>query len=219
MTNKLIGYMRVSTDKKPKNGETVRPERIQTFDLQEDALIAAGVEKSDIYSDKVSGRKTSRPGLDECLRTLRKGDTLIVWRLDRLGRDALHLIKTIVEMNKKGIEFKTLTGVQIDTTAPVIGKFTLHLFAALAEMEADQTRERVMAGLEAARARGRFGGRPSALTANQLRYAQVAMQNRDTSVVKLCKELGLKSKSTLYKYVTPEGQLTEFGEKILKKAA
>jgi DNA invertase Pin-like site-specific DNA recombinase len=215
-TAKKVGYMRISTNKKAKSSDA--RDKPQTFDLQHDALIADGVHPDDIYSDKASGKKTDRPQLEACIKALRPGDTLVVWKLDRLGRDTVHLIKTVIDLDKKGIIFRTLTGFQIDTSVPVTGKFTLHLFAALAEMEADQTHERVMAGLAAARARGRIGGRPASLTANKLRYAQAAMKNRETSIPELCKELKI-GKSTLYNHVTPEGELTGRGEKLLGKAA
>ena len=209
-----IGYMRISTDKKARSDDA--RDKPQTFDMQQDALIADGVAPENIYSDKLSGKKTDRPGLEACLKALRPGDTLVIWKLDRLGREGMHLIKTVLDLDKKGVAFRTLTGVQIDTTVPVTGKFTLYLFAGLAEMEVDQTKERTMAGLAAARARGRVGGRKHKITAAKLRTAQAAMQHRDTSVTDLCKELEI-SRATLYSYVTPEGALTETGELFLSK--
>lgn len=216
MTSKVFGYMRVSTTSSSKDEDGQKRDK-QNFDMQWDALIAYGVQPDDIYQERASGKKNDRPQLAACIKNLRKGDTLVVWRLDRLGRNTLHLIKTILDITNDGVIFKTLTGVQIDTTTPT-GKFALTLFAALAELEADQTHERVMAGLAAARARGRVGGRPAALTPAKLRLAQAAMTHRDTSVTKLCDELDI-SVATLYNYVTPDGTLRAPGEKLLRKAA
>src|SRR5918995_4230730 len=142
-----IGYARVST------GE-------QTLDLQLDALKAAGCGK--IYEETASGAKAERPVLEDVLSYLRKGDTLVVWRLDRLGRSLPHLIETVAALAARGIGFKSLTE-QIDTTTPG-GKLVFHVFGALAEFERDLIRERTNAGLAAARARGRTGGRPKVLT-------------------------------------------------------
>src|ERR687894_1039466 len=146
-----IGYARVST------GE-------QTLDLQLDALQAAGCGK--VYTETASGAKADRPVLDEVLSYLRGGDTLVVWRLDRLGRSLQHLIEVVAQLAVRGIGFKSLTE-QIDTTTPG-GKLVFHVFGALAEFERDLTRERTHAGLAAARARGRQGGRPSVMTPAKL---------------------------------------------------
>jgi len=199
---KKVGYMRVSKG----NG-------VQSLDLQRDALLAAGVDAKDIYEDKASGKKDDRPGLAACLKALRPGDTLIVWRLDRLGRSLKHLIQTIDDLTKDGVGFKCLTGVDIDTTTPT-GRLVLTIFAGLAEFERELIRERVMAGLEAARARGHTGGRMSSLTPSMLRRAQAAMASRDTNVTHLADELGV-SRTTLYRCITPEGKLTEVGERVL----
>jgi len=200
----LIGYARVS-----KSDET------QVLDLQIDALIEAGVEKEQIYLDRASGVKEDRVGLENCLKALRGNDTLVVWKLDRLGRNLKHLVATVDDLAKRNIGFRVLSGqgVNIDTTTPS-GKMVFSIFAALAEFERELIRERTLAGLKAARARGRKGGRKFQLTKAQVRLAQVAMENRDTSVTELCKELGI-TRPTLYRYVGPNGELREFGKKVL----
>jgi DNA invertase Pin-like site-specific DNA recombinase len=200
----LIGYARVS-----------KVDDSQILDLQIDALIEAGIEKRNIYTDKISGVKDDRPGLENCLKAVRENDTLVVWKLDRLGRNLKHLIGTVDDLNNRKIGFKVLTGqgINIDTTNPA-GKMIFAIFGAFAEFERDLIRERTIAGLKAARARGRKGGRKFQLTKAQVRLAQVAMQNRDTSVAELCKELGI-TRPTLYRYVGPNGELREFGEKVL----
>src|SRR5256884_9466727 len=139
----LIGYARVSTQD-------------QNLHLQKDALTKAGCEK--IFTDTISGSTQERKGLDEALSFLRSGDTLVVWKLDRLGRTMKHLIDTVTQLKDKGIGFKSLTE-NIDTTTPG-GKLIFHVFGSLAEFERDLIRERTQAGLLAARARGRNGGRP-----------------------------------------------------------
>lgn len=141
-----IGYARVSTTE-------------QNLDLQVDALNAAGCKK--VYKDMMSGAKADRPGLDGALDYLREGDTLVVWRLDRLGRSLQHLIETVNKLESRSIGFKSLTE-QIDTTTPG-GKLIFHIFGALAEFERNLIRERTSAGLKAAKARGRLGGRPRAV--------------------------------------------------------
>jgi len=204
----LIGYMRIS-----------KSDGSQVFDLQTDALIESGVDKENIYTDKMSGVKNDRPGLESCLKALRKDDVLVVWKLDRLGRNLKHLIATIDDLSSRGIGFRVISGqgVNIDTTNPA-GKMIFSIFGALAEFEAELTRERCLAGLKAARARGRVGGRKFQLTKSQVRLAQVAMQNRDSSVMELCKELGI-TRPTLYRYVSPTGELRDFGERVLKLSA
>ena len=199
----LIGYMRVS-----------KADGSQVLDLQRDALIEAGVEAEHIYEDKASGSKDDRPGLASCLKSLRKGDVLVIWRLDRLGRNLKHLVAVVEDLSKRGVGFRVITGAPIDTTTPQ-GKLMFAIFAGLAEFERDVIRERTMAGLAAARARGRKGGRKPVLTAAKLRRAQAAMSHRDTSVSALCDELEV-STSTLYAYVTPSGALTERGELLLR---
>src|SRR5712691_1409424 len=138
----LIGYARVSTDE-------------QNLDLQRDALLKAGVAAKDIFTDKVTGTQSDRPGLTEALSHLRAGDTLVVWRLDRLGRSLRDLIDRLLDLDQRGIGFKSLTEA-IDTTTPG-GKLIFHIFGSLAEFERDLIRERTTAGLAAARARGRLG--------------------------------------------------------------
>ena len=199
-----IGYARVS-----KTGGA------QNLDLQYDALTAAGVDKEVIYEDRASGKKDSRPGLDACLKALRDGDTLVVWKLDRLGRDLHHLVSVVQELTNRGVGLRVLAGqgAQIDTTTPA-GRLVFGIFAALAEFERELIRERTLAGLEAARARGRKGGRKFALSKAQVRLAQAAMQSRDTSVAELANELRIKP-VTLYRYVGPNGELRENGKRVL----
>ena len=199
-----IGYIRVSTHD-------------QNLELQLDALRAASVEPENIYEEKASGKKEDRPVLTACLKALRKGDTLVIWKLDRLGRNLKHLIEVVDMLSKRGVGFKVLAGAPIDTTTSQ-GKLMFTIFAGLAEFERDVIRERTMAGLAAARARGRKGGRKHKLTPAKLRTAQAAMANRDTSVADLAKELGV-SKVTLYRHVAPNGELTEKGRALLGKKA
>ena len=200
----LIGYARVS-----------KADGSQSLDLQRDALAAAGVDDAQIKTDKASGKKDDRPGLDACLKALRKGDVLVIWKLDRLGRSLQHLVQVVAELTKRGVGLKVITGqgAQIDTTTPA-GRLSFGIFASLAEFESELIRERTMAGLQAARARGRHGGRRFALTKAQIRLAQAAMANRDTSVAHLCKELGVKP-VTLYRYFDPNGNLRDHGVRAL----
>jgi len=200
----MIGYARVS-----------KADGSQSLDLQRDALTEAGVETTSIYEDEVSGKKDSRPGLDACLKALRKGDILVVWKLDRLGRDLKHLVNTVQDLSDRSIGLRVLAGqgAQIDTTTPT-GKLIFGIFASLAEFERELIRECTMAGLAAARARGRKGGRKFALTKAQVRLAQAAMAKRDTSVSEFCKELGIRP-VTLYRYVGPTGELRDNGRRVL----
>ena len=200
----LIGYARVS-----------KADGSQSLDLQQDALIEAGVEKAQIYSDLASGIKDGRSGLEACLKALREGDVLVVWRLDRMGRNLHHLVRTVSMLSERGVGLKVLTGqgTLIDTTTAA-GRLSFGIFAALAEFERELIRERTMAGLKAARARGRKGGRKFALTKAQVRMAQAAMASRDTSVSDLCKELGV-TPVTLYRYVDPNGNLRDHGKRVL----
>lgn len=176
----------------------------QSLDLQRDALFEIGIDEAHLYWDKASGKHDARPGLEACLKALRQDDILVVWKLDRLGRSLHHLVNTVNDLSERGIGLKVLTGTgaQIDTTTPA-GRLSFGIFAALADFESELIRERTMAGLQAARARGRKGGRKFALTKAQVRLAQAAMKNRDTSVSELCAELGIKP-VTLYRYVDPE---------------
>lgn len=200
----LIGYARISKT----NGA-------QVLDLQHDALIKAGVAPEHIYNDQASGKREDRPGLTNCLKALRKGDVLVVWKLDRLGRDLRHLVNTVQELSDRGVGFKVLTGkgANIDTTTAG-GKLIFGIFAALAEFERELMRERTRAGLEAARARGRQGGRKFALTKAQVRLAQAAMGKKETVVSKLCVELGI-TRATLYRYISPTGELRDYGKRVL----
>lgn len=201
----LIGYARVS-----------KADGSQSLDLQKDALIAAGVTDDQIYSDQASGKNDKRPGLEACLKALRKDDVLVIWKLDRLGRSLHHLVKTMSGFSDRGVGLKVLTGqgAQIDTTTAA-GRLSFGIFASLAEFESELIRERTMAGLQAARARGRKGGRKFALSKAQVRMAQAAMANRDTSVSTLCKELGVRP-VTLYRYVDPNGGLRDYGTRVLE---
>lgn len=159
----LIGYMRVSTTD-------------QSTDLQRDALLAAGVAERDIYADKASGKLDARPGLDACLKALRSGDTLVVWKLDRLGRSLRHLVTTVQELGVRGVAFKVLTGHGADIdTGTAAGKLVFGIFAALAEFERELISERTRAGLAAAKARGRKGGRKAKLSATMLAGARARL--------------------------------------------
>lgn len=197
-----IGYTRVS-----------KADGSQVLDLQRDAMIEAGVEPANIYEDKCSGSKDDRPGLAGCLKSLRKDDVLVIWKLDRLGRNLKHLIEVVEDLTKRGVGFKVLHGNEIDTSTPT-GKLNFRLFAMLAEFERDTIKERTIAGLASARARGRIGGRKPKMTAAKLRLAQAGMANRDTNVADLCKELGV-TRQTLYRHVGPKGELRPDGEKLL----
>ena len=175
----------------------------------------AGVDEVNLYHDFASGLRDDRPGLDSCLRALRNGDVLVVWKLDRFGRNLAHLVNTVQDLSAREVGLRVLAGqdVQIDTTTAA-GRLVFGIFAALAEFERELIRERTLAGLKAARARGRKGGRKFALSKAQVRLAQAAMAHRDTSVSVLCRVLGI-SPVTLYRYVGPQGQLREQGQKVL----
>jgi DNA invertase Pin-like site-specific DNA recombinase len=202
----LIGYMRVS-----------KADGSQGLDLQRDALLAAGVKPSQLYEDQASGKKDDRPGLEACLKSLRDGDTLIVWKLDRLGRNLRHLVNTIHDLMEHKIGFRVLSGqgTTIDTSTAG-GRLIFGIFAALAEFERELIRERTIAGLSSARARGRNGGRPYTMTPAKLRLAQAAMAKRDSTVGDLCKELGV-TRQTLYRFVDPKGELRADGTKLLQR--
>lgn len=200
----LLGYMRVS-----------KTDGSQLFDVQRDALLQAGVLPQHLYEDQASGKKEDRPGLAACLKALRLGDSLVIWKLDRLGRDVRHLINTVYALTEQGIGLKVLTGqgTAIDTTTAA-GKLVFGIFAALAEFERDLIAERTKAGLASARARGRRGGRPFKMTPAKLRLAMAAMAHPDTGINALCKELGI-SRQTLYRHVSPQGVLRPDGIKVL----
>jgi DNA invertase Pin-like site-specific DNA recombinase len=200
-----LGYARIS-----------KADGSQMLDLQVDALAAAGVAPEHVYRDEASGKRDDRPGLEACLKALREGDTLFTWKLDRLGRDLKHLVVTVRGLSDRNVGLCVLTGqgANIDTTT-ASGKLIFGIFAALAEFEGDLIRERTKAGLAAARARGRHGGRKFELTKNQIRLAQSAMANRDTHVAQLCEELDI-SRATLYRYVGPDGALRSHALKALE---
>ena len=200
----LIGYMRVS-----------KADGSQVLDLQRDALAAAGVEPSRLYEDFASGRRDDRPGLEACLKSLREGDTLVIWKLDRLGRNLHHLVNLIHDLIKLEAGLKVLAGEgsSIDTTT-ANGRLMFGFFAALAEFEHELIVERTKAGLASARARGRNGGRRFKMTASKLRLAQAAMGRPETNVAELCEELGV-TRQTLYRHVDPKGGLRPDGIKVL----
>jgi DNA invertase Pin-like site-specific DNA recombinase len=200
----LVGYMRVS-----------KADGSQVNDLQRDALLAAGVDSRHFYEDAASGKRDDRPGLASCLKALREGDTLVVWKLDRLGRDLRHLVNIVHDLTARGIGFRVLTGhgATIDTTS-ASGKLVFGIFAALAEFERELIIERTKAGMAAARARGRNGGRPYKMTAAKLRLAMAAMGQPETKVGELCTELDI-SRQTLYRHVDPKGKLRPDGERLL----
>jgi DNA invertase Pin-like site-specific DNA recombinase len=204
----LIGYMRVS-----------KADGSQTVDLQRDALLAAGIDSARLYEDHASGRRDDRPGLVACLKALRDGDTLVVWKLDRLGRNLHHLVTTVHDLTARGVGLKVLTGegAAIDTTTPA-GKLVFGIFAALAEYERALISERTIAGLTSARARGRKGGRPYKMTLAKLRLAAASMGRPDTHVGDLCTELGI-TRQTLYRHVSPTGELRPDGQKLLAGSA
>lgn len=179
----LIGYARVSTLE-------------QDVSLQLDALQKAGCER--IFQDKISGAKAERPGLQEALNYARKGDSIVVWRLDRLGRSLKHLIETVGQLEEQGIGFRSLQE-SIDTTTSG-GRLIFHIFGALAEFERNLIRERTIAGLEAARARGRLGGRPRKLGAKKTELAYQLYDEKKYAVKEICQMLGI-SKPTLYAYL------------------
>jgi DNA invertase Pin-like site-specific DNA recombinase len=200
----LVGYMRVS-----------KADGSQTLDLQRDALLTAGVEPDRLYEDLASGRRDDRPGLTACLKALREGDTLVVWKLDRLGRNLHHLVNTVHNLTARGVGLKVLTGqgAAIDTTTAA-GKLVFGIFAALAEFERELISERTVAGLASARARGRTGGRPYKMTPAKLRLASASMGQPDTKVADLCAELGI-TRQTLYRHVSPNGELRPDGSRLL----
>ena len=178
-----IGYARVSTED-------------QNLDLQNDALKQAGCDK--IIEEKASGAKTDRAGLDEALSFLRKGDTLVVWKLDRLGRSLQHLIQVVNQLREKGIYFRSIQE-SLDTSSSG-GKLIFHIFGALAEFERDVIRDRTMAGLAAARARGRVGGRPKIMTDKKVRLAKTLLADHTNTIDDVCETLGV-SRATLYRYI------------------
>ena len=204
----LIGYARVS-----------KADGSQVHDLQRDALVRAGVKVAHVYEDSASGRRDDRPGLEAALKALRSGDTLVVWKLDRLGRDLRHLVNLVGDLTAREVGLKVLAGegASIDTTT-ANGRLVFAIFAGLAEFERELIVERTKAGLEAARARGRNGGRPYKMTPAKLRLARAAMGQPETKVGDLCAELGV-TRQTLYRFVGPKGELREDGKRLLDRRA
>lgn len=179
----LIGYMRVSSENDR-----------QVFDLQHDALIKAGVDARHIFQDKASGARDNRKGLQEALEYLKEGDCLIVWKLDRLGRSLSHLITIIEDLKKRNIGFKSLTE-QMDTTTPH-GEFLFSVFGALAQYERALTKERIIAGLQAAKQRGKTGGRPKAISIEKMQAIHKALKS-GTSKAAICRTFNVR-RTTLY---------------------
>ncbi len=177
----IVGYARVSTAE-------------QHLDLQRDALRAAGCDK--VFEDHTSGVATDRPGWNRARAVLRSGDTLVVWRLDRLGRSLKHLIDTVTDLDEAGVAFKSLTE-SLDTSSTG-GKLVFHIFGALAEFERELIRERTLAGLAAARARGRKGGRPRKLGPGRVDAARRLLADPNQTVTKVAEILGV-ARSTLYR--------------------
>ncbi len=200
----LVGYVRVS-----------KADGSQTTDLQRDAMVAAGVNPGRVYEDRASGAKDDRPQLSACLKGLREGDTLVVWKLDRLGRNLRHLVTIVDDLTARGVGLQVLTGqgAAIDTTTAA-GKLVFGIFAALSEYERALISERTVAGLASARTRGRTGGRPFKMTPAKVRLAAASMGQPDTNVGDLCKELGV-TRQTLYRHVSPVGELRDDGKKVL----
>src|SRR5438477_10715605 len=179
----LIGYARVSTQE-------------QTLNLQKDALEKIGCSK--IFTDTISGATTERKGLEEALAYVRAGDSLVVWKLDRLGRSLKHLIETITALNNRKIGFQSITE-NIDTTTSG-RKLFFHIFGALAEFERDIIQERTKAGLAAARSRGRLGGRPPVMNTKKLKMATLLYSEGKTHVGEICETLGI-SRATFYRHI------------------
>lgn len=182
-----IGYARISTDD-------------QTLDLQKDALKRAKCRE--IYEEQASGKNTDRPQLEGCLKSLRDGDTLVVWRLDRLGRNLADLVSLVANLEQRKINFESLTE-KIETGSPS-GRLVFHVFAALAEFERNLIRERTVAGLKSARARGRKGGRPSKLSLKEIRTIRGLLKTADMPVAEIAARFGV-ARSTLYRAVLTSG--------------
>ena len=199
-----IGYIRVS-----------KSDGSQSLDLQLDALINAGVDSKRIYKDLASGRKDHRPGLENCLKALQPGNNLVIWKLDRLGRDLKHLVNMVDELNNQNIGLKVLAGngAQIDTST-ANGKLIFGIFAALAEFERSLIIERTKAGLEAARARGKKGGRPRKMDITTIKMAMLAMSDKNAVAKEVAKKLGITT-TTMYMYINGDGSAKEVALKIL----
>lgn len=201
----FVGYMRIS-----------KSDGRQTLALQRDALTEAGVDPTRLYEDMASGRRDDRPGLTACLKALQPGNTLVVWKLDRLGRDLKHLVGLVEELNHRQVGLKVLAGAgaQIDTTT-ANGRLVFGIFAALAEFEAALIRERTQAGLTAARARGRVGGRPRKMTTATLKMAMVALADPHSNANEVAHRLGF-TRTTLYVYLNGDGSVKEIGQRLLE---
>ena len=201
----LIGYARVS-----------KADESQLLDLQHNAMIDAGVTADRIYDDRVSSRKNYRPGLEACLMALQPGSTLPVWKLDRLGRDLRDLVAMVDDLHRRDVGLKVLAGAgsEIDTTTPN-GRLVFGIVAAPAEFERELIAERTRAGLTAARARGRKGGRPRKMDRKTPRMAMTAMADRDVRAADLARRLGITT-TTLYTYVNGDGTVKEPGHRLLE---
>lgn len=204
----LIGYARVS-----------KADGSQLLDLQRDALRAAGVASERLYEDRASGRRDDRPGLAACLKALQPGNTLVIWKLDRLGRDLKHLVDLVDALRKSGTGLRVLAGAgaEIDTTT-ANGRLVFGIFASLAEFERELIAERTRAGLAAARARGRQGGRPRKMDRQMMRMAMSAMVDRGTRAADLARRLGITT-TTLYVYLNGDGTPKEPGQRLLDEPA
>lgn len=196
----MIGYARVSTDD-------------QRLDLQRDALIKSGVPEDKIYQEHVSGVKTKRPQLEECLKSLRRGDMLVIWRLDRLGRSLVELVKLSQLFEKQGVELKSLSE-SIDTSSAA-GKMIFNVFAAVAQFERDLISERTRAGLKAARARGHKGGRKPKMTAKQIKLAKIMLSDPTIVHQEVADACGV-SRATLYRTLARVRQEEEAGQGRVK---
>src|SRR4030095_5656228 len=204
----LLGYIRIS-----------KSDGSQSLDLQRDALLAAGVAPDRLYEDLASGRHDARPGLEACLKALRPEDTLVVWKLDRLGRNLRHLVILVETLHQREVELKVMTGqgAQIDTTT-ANGRLVFGIFAALAEFEAELIRERTRAGLAAARARGRRGARRRNTTERALHCAMAAMADREANATEVAQHLGI-ARTTLYLYLNGDGSPKALGQALLSRSA
>ena len=200
----LIGYMRVS-----------KSDGSQTLDLQRDALLEAGVVPERLYQDLASGRHDARPGLLACLKALQPGNTLVVWKLDRLGGDLRHQNTPVYVRRGRGVGFgvRAGAGAQIDTTT-ANGRLFFGVFAAFAEFERELIVERTRAGLAAARARGRKGGRPRKMDQATLKAVQALLANTDETAQAIAKRFGMGT-VTLYTYLNGDGSLKEAGAKLM----
>jgi DNA invertase Pin-like site-specific DNA recombinase len=187
LSGRLVGYARVSTDD-------------QDLSLQIDSLTSLGIDRNDIFTEKISGAKTDRPQLEAFLAKLQPGDALVVWRLARLGRSMHHLVELIENLRNRGVGFRSVSDGLIDTTSPS-GELIFHIFSALAQFERRLIQERTRAGLASARARGRLGGRPPIdLDEAKVRAARRLHDDHTLSIDDICQTLSI-SKSTYYRYV------------------